>query len=40
MVIDHGEIIEKGSHDDLMACQGRYYQMFYNQFKNIEGALD
>ncbi|GGE55041.1 multidrug ABC transporter ATP-binding protein [Pullulanibacillus camelliae] len=40
MVIDHGEIIEKGSHDDLIQQQGRYYHMFYNQFKNVEGALD
>lgn len=40
MVIDHGKVLEKGSHDDLMARQGRYYQMFYNQFKNVEGALD
>jgi ATP-binding cassette subfamily B protein len=40
MVIDHGKVLEKGSHDDLMAHQGRYYQMFYNQFKNVEGALD
>ncbi len=40
MVLDHGQIIEKGSHDELMASGGRYYQMFFNQFKNIEGALD
>lgn len=40
MVIDHGEIIEKGSHDELLQAQGRYHQMFDNQFKNIEGALD
>lgn len=40
MVIDNGQIIEKGSHDELMAAGGRYYYMFYNQFKNIEGALD
>jgi ATP-binding cassette subfamily B protein len=40
MVIDHGEIIEKGSHDTLMAQHGRYYHMFFNQFKNVEGALD
>jgi ATP-binding cassette subfamily B protein len=40
MVIDHGEIIEKGSHDELIAQQGRYYNMFFNQFKNVEGALD
>ncbi|MFZ7942439.1 ABC transporter ATP-binding protein [Neobacillus sp. 19] len=40
MVIDHGEIIEKGSHDVLMDKQGRYYHMFFNQFKNVERALD
>ncbi|WP_413305049.1 ABC transporter ATP-binding protein [Bacillus sp. 1P10SD] len=38
MVIDHGEIIEKGSHDELMIVKGRYHQMFDNQFKNVEGA--
>ncbi|MEK5340640.1 ABC transporter ATP-binding protein [Weizmannia sp. FSL W8-1119] len=36
MVIDHGQIIEQGSHDELMARRGRYYHMFYNQFKNVE----
>lgn len=40
MVIDQGQIIESGSHDALMNKQGRYYQMFFNQFKNVEGALD
>jgi len=35
MVIDHGQIIEQGSHDELMAHRGRYYHMFYNQFKNV-----
>ncbi|MDR7002533.1 ABC transporter ATP-binding protein [Neobacillus niacini] len=40
MVIDQGQIIEKGSHDDLIKQNGRYYHMFFNQFKNIEGALD
>ena len=39
MVIDHGEILEKGSHDDLMNQKGRYYHMFYNQFKNVEGGV-
>ncbi|WML46327.1 ABC transporter ATP-binding protein [Neobacillus sp. PS3-40] len=40
MVIDHGEIIEKGNHSLLIDQQGRYYNMFFNQFKNIESALD
>lgn len=40
MVIDHGEIVEKGSHEELMKQHGRYYRMFYNQFRNEEEALD
>jgi ATP-binding cassette subfamily B protein len=40
MVIDGGQIVEQGSHDELMNAQGRYYQMFFNQFKNVEEALD
>ena len=39
MVIDHGEIIEKGSHDFLIKQQRVYYQMFFYQFKSIEGYL-
>lgn len=39
MVIDHGEIIEKGNHEELMAKQGVYYNMFFNQFKNVEGGM-
>jgi ATP-binding cassette subfamily B protein len=36
MVIDHGEVVEKGKHDELIQMQGTYYQMFNNQFKNIQ----
>lgn len=38
MVVDRGEIVEKGSHDDLLAQKGMYYQLFYNQFKNLYAA--
>lgn len=38
MVIDQGRIVEKGSHDELFSRQGRYYRMFVQQFKNLEGA--
>lgn len=38
MVVDSGEIVEKGSHDDLIAQKGVYYQLFYNQFKNLHAA--
>ncbi|NHC38637.1 ABC transporter ATP-binding protein [Bacillus sp. MM2020_1] len=40
MVIDHGEIIESGSHETLMSLQGKYYNMFFNQFKNVEAGFD
>lgn len=36
LVIDDGKIIEKGGHDSLIRQQGAYYQMFFNQFRNIE----
>lgn len=36
MVIDRGQIVEQGSHDELMARQGAYYRMFMNQFGNLE----
>lgn len=40
MVIDNGKIVEQGNHGELMAKQGRYYNMFFNQFKNVEIAVD
>ncbi|MCL6571979.1 MAG: ABC transporter ATP-binding protein/permease [Bacillus sp. (in: Bacteria)] len=40
MVIDNRQIVEQGNHEQLMNQQGRYYQMFFNQTKNVESALD
>ncbi len=31
LVIEHGEIIESGSHDELMGLQGRYYKLYTQQ---------
>ncbi len=31
IVLDHGEIIEKGNHDELMDRKGKYYQMYQLQ---------
>ena len=28
MVLEHGEIIERGSHEDLLAMKGRYYELY------------
>ncbi len=33
MVIEHGEIIERGDHDDLLRQKGRYYQLYTGQFE-------
>jgi ATP-binding cassette subfamily B protein len=31
IVLDHGQIIEQGSHHELLQKQGRYYQMWQHQ---------
>ncbi len=28
MVLEQGEIIERGNHDELLAKKGRYYQLY------------
>ena len=28
MVLEHGEIIERGTHEDLLALKGRYYSLY------------
>ena len=28
LVLEHGEIIERGSHDELLAMKGRYYELY------------
>ena len=28
MVLENGEIIERGNHDDLLAMKGRYYELY------------
>ena len=33
VVIEHGEIMEKGSHTELLEEKGRYYQLYTGQFE-------
>ena len=37
LVIDRGEIIERGSHSDLMAQKGFYHKLYSGQFEMVEG---
>ncbi len=34
LVLEHGKIIEEGTHDDLIKRRGQYYQLYTNQFGN------
>ena len=33
IVLENGEIIERGDHDDLLAQKGRYYQLYNGQYQ-------
>ena len=33
MVLELGEIIERGDHDDLIAQRGKYYQLYTGQME-------
>ena len=33
MVLDHGRIIERGSHEELIAARGQYYKLYTGAFE-------
>ena len=33
LVLDHGQIVERGSHEELLALQGWYYELYATQFR-------
>jgi ATP-binding cassette, subfamily B, bacterial len=39
-VLEHGRVVELGSHDELMALSGRYKTMFELQAKRFEATMD
>lgn len=40
VVLDRGEIVEVGSHDELMASEGAYYRLYQAQARNVDTDLD
>ena len=32
IVMDHGRIVERGNHEELLARRGRYYELYMTQF--------
>lgn len=35
IVMDHGEIVESGNHDELLRKQGKYYELYMTQYAGI-----
>jgi ATP-binding cassette subfamily B protein len=33
LVLDHGEIIERGTHQELLDAEGFYYDLYMSQFR-------
>ncbi|MFT4236026.1 MAG: ABC transporter ATP-binding protein [Microbacterium sp.] len=35
LVMEHGDIVEQGSHDELIAAQGAYWRLYESQFEGV-----
>ncbi len=33
LVVDHGDVVEQGTHEELMALKGHYYRLYASQFE-------
>ena len=33
MVLEQGQIVERGNHDELLEQKGRYYQLYHGMFE-------
>ena len=40
LVMEHGDIVEKGSHDELIAAQGAYWRLYRSQFEKAATTED
>lgn len=37
LVMEHGDIVEKGTHDELIAAKGAYWRLYQSQFEQAAG---
>jgi ATP-binding cassette subfamily B protein len=40
LVMEHGDIVEKGTHDELISAGGAYYRLYRSQFEQAASDLD
>lgn len=40
LVMEHGDIVEKGTHDELITAEGAYYRLYRSQFEQAASDLD
>ncbi|MBT2517609.1 ABC transporter ATP-binding protein [Streptomyces sp. ISL-90] len=40
LVMEHGDIVEKGTHDELIAAKGAYYRLYNSQFEQAATDID
>lgn len=40
LVMEHGDIVEKGTHDELISAEGAYYRLYRSQFEQAAADLD
>ena len=33
LVLEHGQVVERGDHEDLLAQKGEYYQLYHGMFE-------
>ena len=36
LVMQHGDIVEQGTHEELLQRQGFYYDLYNSQFEEVE----
>ena len=40
LVMEHGDIVEKGTHDELIASHGAYWRLYNSQFEQAATDVD